>query len=49
MILHDASGGKKTAEWDAAQSGGIIALSPDGRYAMSTGGGGRKSVEDDRG
>ncbi len=49
MTLHDVASGVMTAQWDAGLSGGIIALSPDGRYAMSTGGGARKSMAADRG
>ncbi|MDF1590093.1 MAG: caspase family protein [Desulfobacterales bacterium] len=49
MVLYDARSGAKIAEWNAGHGGGIIALSPDGNYAMSTGGGGRKAVEADRG
>ena len=49
LIVHDVQSGRKIAEWNAANSGGIIALSPDGQYALSTGGGERKSVSSDRG
>jgi WD40 repeat protein len=49
MTLHDVASGALISRWDAGLSGGIIALSPDGRYAMSTGGGARKSMAADRG
>jgi len=49
LIVYDAVSGTKIAEWEAGGSGGIIALSPDGKYALSSGGGGRKSVREDRG
>jgi len=49
LIVYDAVNGTKIAEWEAGGSGGIIALSPDGEYALSSGGGGRKSIKEDRG
>jgi WD40 repeat protein len=49
LITHDVNSGNKVNKWNAANSGGIIALSPDGKFAMSTGGGARKSVASDRG
>ena len=49
LIVYDVARGSKIAEWNAANSGGIIALSPNGKHAMSSGGGGRKSTKEDRG
>lgn len=49
MIVHDVTSENKIAEWNAANTGGIIVLSPDGKYALSTGGGGRKAARHDRG
>ena len=51
MILYDANSGEKITEWNMAGNvgAGIMALSPDGKYALSSGGGGRKSERHDRG
>lgn len=49
LNLHDVSSGNIITQWNARNSGGLIALSPNGKYAMSTGGGARKSAWEDRG
>jgi WD40 repeat protein len=49
LSIFDANSGNKITKWKAGASGGIIALSPDGKYALSSGGGGRKSVKEERG
>ena len=49
LIVYDVKSGNKKKDWDAANSGGIIALSPDGKRALSSGGGARKSHAADRG
>ncbi len=49
LDVYDVNSGSRTRHWDAGNSGALLALSPSGRYAMSTGGGARKSEEVDRG
>lgn len=39
--IYDLNSGNKIDGWDAGYSGGILVLSPDGKYLLSTGGGGR--------
>ncbi|MDD5167400.1 MAG: caspase family protein [Syntrophales bacterium] len=50
LNLYDVKSGEKMAGWDAASGqGAIIVLSPDGKYALTTAGGGRKSAGTERG
>lgn len=49
LDVYDVNSGNITRQWNAGNSGALLALSPGGRYAMSTGGGARKSEEVDRG
>ncbi|MBN2059091.1 MAG: caspase family protein [Deltaproteobacteria bacterium] len=47
--IYDVNSGHKTIDWDAGYSGGIIVLSPDGKYLLSSGGGGRDAEKRERG
>lgn len=49
LSLANVQSGNVITQWFAGNSGGLVALSPDGGYAISTGGGARKSASEDRG
>ncbi|MBN2514648.1 MAG: caspase family protein, partial [Deltaproteobacteria bacterium] len=47
--IYDVNSGRKIVDWDAGYSGGILVLSPNGKYLLSSGGGGRGAEKKERG